>query len=123
MDPGIALIACTAVSAVALALGVVNASRGLPKQLRDAYLTADEARTTSQATAAKVDGLIESIEIERDAIRRGRARLSAAESRSAKREGPEGGPPGEGASRASLVDHYRRASGLARGTWANGEEG
>ncbi len=85
-----------AVSVVALAIGTLSVARGAPAQLAR---TADRALREATAAAEHVDTfrvelgtVLESIETEREEVRRQRRRLSSSESKDAARVNGEGVP-------------------------------
>ncbi len=95
---GAALGAVTlAVSVVALALGSLSLVRGAPARLER---SCDSALRQASAAAEQVDlfrveigTVLESIETEREEVRRQRRRLSSSESKAEERNGPPDGMP------------------------------
>jgi len=86
-----------AVSVVALALGALSLVRGAPARLERAT---DSALRQAAASSEHVDTfrvelgtVLESIETEREEVRRQRRRLSSSESKAEERNGPPDGMP------------------------------
>ncbi len=86
-----------AVSVVALALGALALARGAPARLER---VADGALRQATTAAEHVDSfrveigtVLESIEVEREEVRRQRRRLSSSESKGEERNGPPDGMP------------------------------
>lgn len=96
-----------AVSVVALGLGTVSLARGAPARL---HRVADGAERSAVLATEAVDGMrvqigtvLESIETEREEVRRQRRRLSSSESRAVPQNGPATPDPSDREAYAAYI--------------------